>query len=45
MANEKYMPWAVVNCDYKGAIYKAAPFYWWNGVSSTNSIGANARKK
>jgi hypothetical protein len=30
MANEKYMPWAVVNCDYNGAICIAAPLYWWN---------------
>jgi hypothetical protein len=43
MANE--MPWAMVNCDYNGAICIAATLYWWNGVSSTNSIGANVRKK
>jgi hypothetical protein len=30
---------------YNGAICIAAPLIWWNRVSSTNSIGANARKK
>ncbi len=29
---------------YNGATCFAAPLYWWNCVSSTKSIGANARK-
>jgi hypothetical protein len=32
-------------CTKNGAICIAAPLNWWNSVSSTNSIGANARKK